>query len=154
MRPQKPRHSFFVCFENARLGNDQAYGLLFIDPHMLACAAHAGWSSDPSGLAGRLDSPQTILNWINSQPGAVPSAFRTNDAREFYEAICVLAPCNLEHFSMATSYSMKNFMVGFQSPAEHYTPNWTEVSALALIWIGEISRVRRGMKTNSTPPPV
>jgi len=127
---------------------NQAYGILFIDPRTRAYEAHAGGASQPTRLAGKFDSPQVILDWLRSQPNATQAPSHTNDARELFEAIGALGPRDLEHFNLATNYPLKNFVIGHQSLAKRDTPRWSEILALAVIWAGEIERARRKLKAD------
>ena len=135
------------------LCDDQCYGIMFIDPQTLAYEAHAGCATVPTNLTGRLDSPQIILNWMRSQPHAAQSASHTNDAQEIFNAIQVLAPLDLEHFSWPTNQALKNFTIGHQWLVKSDFPRITDISVLALLWLGEISRAKRRLKAGSSPPP-
>jgi len=130
------------------LAENQAYGTLFIDPRTLAYEAQAGWASQPVRLAGKFDSPQVILDWLRSQPNATQAPSHTNDARELFEAIGTLGTRDLEHFNLSTNYAMKNFVIGHQSLAKRDTPRWSEILALAAIWVGLVERARKKLKTD------
>jgi len=76
------------------------------------------------------------LDWLRSQPNATQAPSPTNDARELFEAIGTLGTRDLEHFNLSTNYALKNLAIGHQSLAKRDTPGWSEILALALIWVG------------------
>jgi hypothetical protein len=131
--------------------DDEPYGIMFIDPQTMAFETHAGWASKPSHLAGKLDSPEVILNWMQSQPRSESQASHTNDARELFEAIRILAPQNLEKFALSTNCVLKNFTIGHQFPAKSDLPSWTGVVPLLLFWIAEVGKIRRQQKLTRSP---
>jgi hypothetical protein len=134
------------------LSEKQCYGIVFVDPRTLACEAHIGCASAPANLAGRLSSPQTILDWMRSQPGSLVLASHTNDAREIFDAVNILAPRNLAEFALPANYPMKNFAVGYTSHLRNDAPRWTEASTLALLWVGAIERAWRRKRNGPQTP--
>ena len=120
--------------------DSQQYGIMFIDPRTFAYEAHDCCVTSPVRLSSRLDSPEQILDWMRSQPQATQSPSHTNDAQEIFRAIRLLAPCDLEHFTLPPGFPLKNFTIGYQSIARRDGLGWVSVLVLLTIWIPVVSR--------------
>lgn len=108
---------------------------MFIDPHTLAYQAFNGFASVPGRLQNRLDSPQPILDWMQSQRHSTTTPSHTNDAREIYEAVCTLASCDLEHFMLPTNRPLQNFVIGHQNLAARNGPDLAGLWVLLIMWL-------------------
>ena len=123
----------------------QEYGIMFVDPRSMAYEAHAGFvASPPTRLAGRLDSPDIIRNWMQSQPQSSQASSHIADAQEIYDAVTVLAKSDLEDFTLPASSALSQFKIGFVSLPDKDHPHWAStLMLLFLIWIGVFSREKK-----------
>ena len=119
----------------------QPYGIMFVDPQSFAFEAHAEFAKKPTRLAGKLDSPSAIRDWMRSQPHSTNAASHDVDAREILAAMTTLANRDLEHFTLPGDFAMSNFRIGHARLPKRHPPLWTWWALpLVPLWIGVIAR--------------
>ena len=133
----------YVRLRYAPNGENQDYGIMFVDPRSFAYETHNSFVSVPTHLTERLDSPQPILDWMRSQPHSTQSPSHTNDAQEIFQVIRILAPKDLEHFKMATDYKLNNFVIKYQFPVKHGGPDLLSGLVLLVIIVQVLLNARK-----------
>jgi hypothetical protein len=119
------------------LGDNQPYGIMFVDTKTFAYEAHSGFAKRPTHTSGRLDSPRRIRDWMRSQPHSAQAESHDGNAMEIYSAILALSQTDLEHFDLPAKTTLSHFQVGYTSPASRNRREWlTAFLALIPVWIG------------------
>jgi hypothetical protein len=127
------------------LGEQQPYGIAFVDPKTLAFEAHPGFAQNPGQLSGKLNT-SAIFDWMQSQPQSIKTDSHVTDAQNIYDAVIALAPNDLEHFTLLDKTSFSNFQIGHTSKLHHDLPVWPSLLALIGIWSNAYNRWNQNRK--------
>lgn len=133
----------------------QPYGIMFVDPGTLAYEAHSGFAQRPTRMAGRLDSPVLVRDWMRSQAWSAQAPSHDGDALEIHSAILALSRASdLEHFELPANLRLSHFQIGaaHTSLPSRGLPRWPFiVSFLIPLWFRAYEQ--KGQSNQGAVPP-